>query len=48
MREIRIMARGSVIVAMNFENGVRSGVWICCIRARVAVSIVMVLVAMEY
>ena len=39
---------GSVIIAITFEIDVRTGVWICCIIAFVAVSIVMMLVTMEY
>ena len=32
---------GWKIMSMNFERVVRAGVWICCIRAFVVVSIVM-------
>jgi len=43
MRSARTMRTiGSVIAEMNFEIDVMAGVWICCISAFVAVSIVMV------
>ena len=39
---------GSVMNAIAFEIEVRVGVWICCISAFIVVSIVMLLVTMEY
>ena len=43
-----IRSSGSNIAEIIFENVVRAGVWICCIRAFVAVSIVMLIIAIEY
>jgi len=40
-KEIIIRTIGSVIVAVIFEKVVSVGFWICCIRVRVVVSIVM-------
>ena len=39
--EIIIRIIGSVIFSMIFENVVSAGVWICWMRFRVVVSIVM-------
>ncbi len=33
----------SVIVPMNFEMETRVGIWICCIRVFIVVSIIMVI-----
>lgn len=40
-REARIRIRGSNAIERSWEKAVMTGVWICCIRIIVAVSISM-------